>query len=87
MPRVATLVAGPASRKISAAPGDIPTAINPAAIGVEEVAHVYIGMLINIITSMPHILLPYSAKKESGTKVMIAPAAIIPIDSHLKVSL
>ena len=41
---VAALVAGPAIRKISPAPGVIPLRISDAAMGMEPVAHTYIGM-------------------------------------------
>ncbi len=39
------MVAGPASRKTSAAPGFNPFSIKAAAIGVDDVAQTYMGML------------------------------------------
>ncbi len=43
---VAAFVAGPAIRKIKPAPGVIPLSISDAAMGIEPVAHTYIGMEI-----------------------------------------
>ncbi len=49
---VATLVAGPASKKTRAAPGLSPFKINAAAIGVEDVAHTYMGIPAHNIINM-----------------------------------
>ena len=59
MPMVETLVAGPAMRNTSTAPGDNPAAKKPTASGVDAVAQIYIGMpmmaMTNIaITPSPH---------------------------------
>jgi len=43
---VAAFVAGPAIKKIKPAPGVIPFNISEAAMGMEPVAHTYIGMEI-----------------------------------------
>ncbi len=42
----AVLMAGPAIRSTKAAPGVIPFIISESAIGMEPVAHVYIGIAI-----------------------------------------
>ena len=47
--RVAVLVAGPAIRKIKPAPGVIPLIISVAAMGIEPVAQIYIGIEIRSI--------------------------------------
>ena len=49
---VAAFVAGPASKKTRAAPGFNPLSIRAAAMGVEDVAHTYMGILAPSITSM-----------------------------------
>ena len=43
---VTVFVAGPAMRKINAAPGEKPFAINAVAIGIDPVAHTYNGIAI-----------------------------------------
>ena len=54
---VAIFVAGPAIKKTKAAPGSkLPDKINPAAIGTEAVAHIYMGIertAISIIADHP----------------------------------
>jgi hypothetical protein len=45
---VATFVAGPAIRKIKAAPGDNPFNISTAAMGTDDVAQMYNGIEANI---------------------------------------
>lgn len=57
-PMVARLVAGPARRKTSTVPGDIPARIMAAAKGVEAVAQIYIGMPITSIISIAGSPLP-----------------------------
>ena len=48
---VAIFVAGPAIKNTNAAPGSkLPANINPAAIGTEAVAHIYMGIEINAIS-------------------------------------
>ena len=57
---VAIFVAGPAIKKTKAAPGSkFPDMINPAAIGTEAVAHIYIGIeTIAIIIIANHPVMP-----------------------------
>ena len=49
---VAALVAGPASKKTRAAPGFKPFRIKAAAMGVEDVAHTYMGMPAHSMINM-----------------------------------
>lgn len=49
---VAALVAGPASKNTSAAPGFRPLSIKAAAMGVEDVAQTYMGIPVISMTSM-----------------------------------
>ena len=46
---VAVVVAGPAIKNTRAAPGFIPIDISDAAIGIDAVAHTYMGIPINNI--------------------------------------
>lgn len=49
---VAALVAGPASKNTSAAPGLRPLSMSAAAMGVEDVAQTYMGIPAINMTSM-----------------------------------
>ncbi len=82
-PRVDMLVAGPAIIKTNAVPGDKPANINPAAIGVEAVAQMYMGIEIAIITNMAIKPLPYEVKKLVGTNVLTKVANNKPTSNHL----
>ena len=83
----AMLHAGPAIRSTNAAPGDNPLSINAAAIGMEPVAHTYIGTDTASTISMVNrgLSLKYK-KKSSGTNTVIKPATTKPIISHLPMS-
>ena len=84
---VAAFVAGPAIRKTSAAPGFKPFSISAAAIGVDDVAHTYIGIPANSIISMDknwcsfeRVVIP------SGKKKVMIPAIKIPTIKGLAIS-
>ncbi|GAG11789.1 unnamed protein product, partial [marine sediment metagenome] len=55
---VAAFVAGPAIRKTNPAPGVMPFKIKDAAIGIEPVAHMYIGIEISSINGYASMGVP-----------------------------
>lgn len=64
----AKLAAGPAIRRTSAVPGDKPFSIRDKAIGIDPVAHTYIGIAItNTVIMEKRGLLPSTEKKSAGT--------------------
>ncbi len=64
----AKLAAGPAISKTSAVPGDKPFITNDKAIGIEPVAHTYIGMAITSTAIIDRIgFCPRTEKKSAGT--------------------
>ena len=81
-PMVATLVAGPANRNTSTAPGDTPAASNAVAMGVDSVAQTYSGTLIASSNNMAGKPLPYAASALGGTNVSVTPAISSPIASQ-----
>ena len=82
MPSVAILVAGPVSNRTKAAPGDTPAIISPAAMGVEAVAQIYIGMPASTIINIAGRPCPHCARKSGGKKVRTAAAKNKPISSQ-----
>lgn len=84
---VAALVAGPANKNTRAAPGFKPFNIKAAAMGVEDVAHTYIGIPATSITIMDknRCSLAHNVKS-SGKKNVMAPAIRIPIMKGLAIS-
>ena len=76
----AIFVAGPAIKNTKAAPGSkLPDIINPAAIGTEAVAQIYIGIdrkAITINANKP--VIPLFWKKLFGIAIDIIPANKIP---------
>lgn len=83
----ATLTAGPAIKSTNAVPGERPFSIKATAIGIDPVAHKYIGIANTKTRSMLSSgLSEKMAKNESGTKTVISPATTNPIRSHLPIS-
>ena len=79
----ATLAAGPAINKTSAVPGLKPLSINATAMGMEPVAHRYIGIAHTSTSNMLNRgLSAKDMKKLSGTNTVISPATIRPMMSH-----
>jgi len=78
------LVTGPAIRRTSAAPGDIPAATRDAASGAEAVVQMYMGMEIASIISMPGSPCVHgmSLREFSGSRVLMRAARRIPISSQ-----
>ena len=85
-PSVAMLVAGPASMNTSIEPGDTPANSSPAAIGVDAVAQMYMGIDTSTITVIARIPWPYDARSSVGTKVCTTAAKNIPTTNHCAVS-
>ena len=83
----AILEAGPAISKTNALPGLSPFNIRATAMGIEPVAHKYIGMesnkTINILTSVFSLK---TEKKSAGTNRVIKAAKTKPKTSHLPIS-
>ena len=83
----AMLHAGPAISNTNAAPGVSPLSISATAIGIDPVAQRYIGMAIASTSNIDAHVLPWNTEKRlSGTSTVIAPAAMMPITSHLPMS-
>ena len=84
---VAALVAGPASKNTSAAPGFRPLSINAAAMGVEEVAQTYMGIPVTSITNMDKNLWSLvQMVRSSGKKKVMIPAMKIPMIKGFEIS-
>ena len=84
---LAILVAGPAIKSTSAAPGVMPFSTKASARGMEPVAQVYIGIASTNTTTMQSS--GYSCrnrKKSSGTKAAISAPSKRPMMSHLLTS-
>jgi len=79
------LLAGPASRKTSTVPGEMPANSKPVAIGVDAVAQTYIGMLTAIITSIATRPLPQRARKSGGSQVATAAEKSRPMQSQKRI--
>ncbi|MBA7669320.1 hypothetical protein ES703_77450 [subsurface metagenome] len=85
---VAVFVAGPAMRNIKPAPGDIAFKISDAAIGIEPVAHIYIGIEISSISGYDIMGFPkYFSTIFPGIKKLITLPIKIPITIHFPTSL
>ena len=78
------LVAGPANKNTSTAPGDIPASRNPAAMGVEPVAQTYMGIPTNNISTITNQLSPHCNSQSEGTKASITAANAMPMTSHFR---
>ena len=77
--RAVMLVAGPASRKTRAAPGLTPLRIRAAAIGVDAVAQMYMGMPATSMSSMALSPPPrWREIRSSGTSTVMAAATARP---------
>ena len=84
---VAALVAGPAIRKTSAAPGFKPLSISAAAIGVEDVAQTYMGIPAKSIISIDKNWCSFARVViSSGKKKVMIPAIKIPTIKGLEIS-
>lgn len=79
----AMLVAGPAIRNTKAVPGDRPFIIKAVAIGIEPMAHTYMGIAtnktINMVIKGGRLR---EVKNESGTNTVIKAPIIKPKVSH-----
>ena len=74
----AILAAGPAISRTKAVPGDNPFNISATAMGMEPVAHRYIGMANSrTISILSNELCANNAKKDSGTNTVIRPAMVV----------
>ena len=83
----AMFVAGPAISSTSAAPGDSPLSMRAAAMGIEPVAHRYMGADSTSITSMLSKGTSLKrVKKSSGTATVITAAMTSPMTIHLPMS-
>ncbi len=84
---VATLVAGPAIKNTSAAPGETPFINKTAAIGIEPVAQMYIGTEAAKTTRISNSPNPLKElKKSAGSKTEISAAIKNPRINHLPIS-
>ena len=83
----AKFTAGPAINKTKAAPGDKPFSIRATAIGIEPVAHKYIGKAkSNTNSILSRELSANKAKNSFGTATVIIPATTRPIIRYLPIS-
>lgn len=73
MPKVVTLVAGPANRKAIAAPGETPARIKAAASGVLPLAQTYTGMPRSAKRRTSHSV---TSVKLCGRKARQVPVAV-----------
>ena len=79
----AKFAAGPAISNTSAVPGDSPLIISDKAMGMEPVAHTYMGMAITSTVTIDNKgLLPMTAKKSAGTYTVISAAMTRPATSQ-----
>ena len=84
---LAMLLAGPAKRSTKAHPGESPFSISATAMGMLPVAHKYMGILSIKMASMLKRLLSWKTENHSaGTSVVMMPAVMSPIISHLPMS-
>ena len=83
----AMLHAGPAISSTMAAPGVSPFSIRATAMGIEPVAHRYIGMDMASTSSIEaSVLSRKSVKALSGKASVITAATTMPTTSHLPMS-
>ncbi len=80
----AKLAAGPAISKTNATPGLRPLSISDIAIGIDPVAHTYMGTATSIMTPIARRGYRLRLKNSwSGTSTVIRAAMTRPITSHL----
>lgn len=83
----AALTAGPAISNTNAVPGERPFSIRATAIGMEPVAHRYMGIAkTNTVSMLRNGLSANMVNRLSGTTMVISPAIINPITNHLPMS-